>query len=111
VGDQGGLVEMVGRVGRKSSMCDSASPSAVTDVAFSALLGLALAYLGHSADAVREGERAAALVPASRDSYVNAYMQHQLARIHLLTGQPERALDYFEPLLRIPYMLSPGSPH
>jgi len=35
-------------------------------------------------------------------------MQHQLARIYLLTGEPEKALDLLEPLLKIPYSLSPG---
>ncbi len=71
-------------------------------------LGLALAYLGKEADAIREGERAVALVPASRDSYTGPYLRHQLARIHLLVGEPEKALDQLEPLLRTPYHLSPG---
>ena len=31
-------------------------------------LGLALAYLGRKADAVREGQRAVALLPISRDA-------------------------------------------
>ena len=35
-------------------------------------------------------------------------MQHQLARIYMLVGEPEKALDQLEPLLRIPYYLSPG---
>ncbi|MGN6390846.1 MAG: protein kinase domain-containing protein [Gemmatimonadales bacterium] len=73
-----------------------------------ALYGLALAYMGRAADAVREGERGAALVPISRDANLGTYIQHQLVRIYLLAGQPERALDHLEPLLQIPYMLSPG---
>ena len=36
------------------------------------------------------------------------YLQHQLARIYLLVGEPEKALDQLEPLLKIPYHLSPG---
>ena len=72
------------------------------------LLGVALAYLGRKADAVREGERGVALLPVSQDAYAGAYMQHQLARIHILTGEPEKALDQLEPLLTIPYFLSPG---
>ena len=35
-------------------------------------------------------------------------MQHQLVRIHLLVGEPVKALDQLEPRLRIPYFLSPG---
>ncbi len=40
--------------------------------------------------------------------YVGAYIQHQLVRIYLLVGEPEKALDQLEPLLKIPYYLSPG---
>jgi hypothetical protein len=29
-------------------------------------------------------------------------------RIHILTGEPEQALDQLEPLLRVPFYLSPG---
>ena len=72
------------------------------------LLGLSLAYLGRKADAVREGERGLALLPVSRDAYSGAYDQHQLVRIYLLVGEPEKALDQLEPLLKIPYYLSPG---
>ena len=39
---------------------------------------------------------------------VGPYLQHQLARIYLLVGEPEKALDQLEPLLKIPYYLSPG---
>jgi len=73
-----------------------------------ALLGLALAYLGRKADAIREGQRGVALMPISRDAYFGPYNQLQLARIYLLTGEPDLALDQLEPLLRVPYYLSPG---
>jgi hypothetical protein len=43
------------------------------------LLGVSLAYLGRKADAVREGRRGVELV-----------------------GEPEKALDQLEPLLRMP---------
>ncbi|MEP6689427.1 MAG: tetratricopeptide repeat protein [Gemmatimonadales bacterium] len=36
------------------------------------------------------------------------YFQHQLARIYILTGEPEKALDVLERLLKMPYDLSPG---
>ena len=72
------------------------------------LLGVALAHLGRRAEAVREGERAVALVPIAKDAYLGAYLQHQLARIFILVGEPEKALDQLEPLLKIPYYLSPG---
>ena len=49
-----------------------------------------------------------ALSPISRDAFVGPYIQLQLARIYLLVGEPEKALDQLEPLLKMPYYLSPG---
>ena len=72
------------------------------------LLGVVLAYLGRKAEAVREGLRGVELSPVSQDSYTGAYIQLQLVRIYLLVGEPEKALDQLEPLLKIPYYLSPG---
>jgi TolB-like protein/Flp pilus assembly protein TadD len=73
-----------------------------------ALHGLSLAYLGRAAEAVAEGERAVTLVRQSGDGFVGPYYQHLLCRIYLLVGEPEKALDQLEPLLKIPYYLSPG---
>jgi TolB-like protein/tRNA A-37 threonylcarbamoyl transferase component Bud32 len=70
--------------------------------------GLALAYLGKKDEAIREGLTGTALGPLSRDQGNGAYYQHQLVRIYLLVGEPEKALDLLEPLLKIPYILSPG---
>ena len=72
------------------------------------LRGLALAYLGRKEEAISEGERGVALMPISRDSYTGAYNQHQLVRIYLRVGEPEKALDQLEPLLKVPYILSSG---
>jgi hypothetical protein len=57
---------------------------------------------------MREGERGVALLTFADDAYGGAYNQHQLARIYMLVGEPEKALDQLEPLLEIPYYLSPG---
>ena len=73
-----------------------------------AFLGLALAYLGRKADAIREGERGVAFAPASQNGYIGLYLQHQLARIYLLTNEPDKAIDQLEQLLARPYYLSPG---
>ena len=72
------------------------------------LLGLTLAYLGRKDEAMRQGERGVALLPITEDSYSGAYNQHQLARIYILVGEHEKALDQLEPLLEVPYFLSPG---
>ena len=73
-----------------------------------ASLGLALAYLGQKEEAIREGERAVSLQPVTKDAVEGPYNQHQLARIYMLVGEPEKALDQLEPLLKIPYWLSPA---
>jgi TolB-like protein/Flp pilus assembly protein TadD len=70
-------------------------------------LGHALAYLGQKEDAIREGERAVALGPAAKDALRAPYYQHRLVRIYMLVGEPEKALDRLEPLLKVPYLLSP----
>jgi serine/threonine-protein kinase len=72
------------------------------------LRGLALAYLGRKREAVEEGLRATTAVPMSKDAFSGPYYQHQLVRIYILVGEPEKALDQLEPLLRVPYFLSPA---
>jgi serine/threonine-protein kinase len=71
-------------------------------------LGLALAYMGRRSEAVAEGQAGLALQPVAKDAWWGAYFQHQLARIYILVGEPEKALDQLEPLLKIPYYLSPA---
>ncbi len=73
-----------------------------------ALLGVALAYLGRKSDAIREGRRGVELTPIARNAFDGPYIQHQLARIYILVGEPDQAMDQLEPLLRVPYYLSPG---
>ena len=73
-----------------------------------AFYALALAFLGRKSEAEAEGERATALLPASRDNYIGSYIQHQLARVYTLTGNPEKAMDELEPLLKSNYYLSPA---
>jgi eukaryotic-like serine/threonine-protein kinase len=76
------------------------------DPAVHTSLGVALAYLGRRADAIREGQRGVSL--NAKDRLNGPHNEHQLARIYLLVGEPEKALDRIEALLKIPYSLSPG---
>ena len=69
--------------------------------------GLALAYLGRKAEAIREGERAATLMPVAKDALNGPSVQDALVQIYILVGEPEKALDKLEPLLKIPYPYSP----
>ena len=72
------------------------------------LLGTALAYLGRKDEAIREGRRSLELSPLESNSFTSPYYQHQLARIYILTGEYDQAVDALEPLLRRPYFLSPA---
>jgi TolB-like protein/tetratricopeptide (TPR) repeat protein len=78
------------------------------DAQRSALLGLCLAYLGREAEAIQAGERAVHEVPISADGYTGPYFEQLLARVYLLVGQRDKALDKVEMLLKIPWFLSPG---
>jgi hypothetical protein len=71
-------------------------------------LGLMLGYLGQKVAATREGKLGVRLLPISRDAIGGPYLQHYRGRIYTLVGEPEKALDQLEPLLKIPYYLSPG---
>jgi tetratricopeptide (TPR) repeat protein len=68
--------------------------------------GVALAYLGRRVEAIREGERAVALIQQNRLS--KPYNERQLARIYLLVGEREKALAKLEALLNVPSFFSPG---
>ena len=70
--------------------------------------GLQLAYLGRKAEAIDAGLRGLALSPISRDKRDGPYYQQLMARIYLMVGEPEKAIDMLEPLLKMPYFLSPG---
>jgi DNA-binding SARP family transcriptional activator/TolB-like protein len=90
------------------STLEAQSRAAPGDGQRHALLGLALASLGRKAEAIGEGRRAVEALPVERDGFLGPYVQLQLVRIYLLSGEPDRALDQLEPLLRIPFYLSPG---
>ena len=79
---------------------------AALDSQLHVFLGLALAYLGRKADAIREGLRGLELARRVGELSV-PYIQHQLARVYVLVGQPEEALDQLESILKVPYYLSP----
>jgi eukaryotic-like serine/threonine-protein kinase len=73
-----------------------------------ALLGVSLGYLGRNAEAVREAQRAVELLPVRQDAFTGSYIELQLVRTYMLAGEPDRALDALEPLMRRPFYVSPG---
>jgi len=71
-----------------------------------ALLGLALAGLGRSADAIHAGERAVALMPVSTSAPEHALLVANLARIYVLLGERDKAIEQLETVFSRPGPLS-----
>jgi serine/threonine-protein kinase len=71
-----------------------------------AALGLTYALLGRKGEAIREGERAVALWPISKDAMAGTYFLIDLARIYATVGEADAALDRIDELLSIPSELS-----
>ena len=69
-------------------------------------LGATLAFLGRKAEAIREGERAVAI--RGNDGFQGPGLRHQLARLYQLVGEPVKAIEQLEALLRVPYLITPG---
>jgi TolB-like protein/tRNA A-37 threonylcarbamoyl transferase component Bud32/tetratricopeptide (TPR) repeat protein len=68
--------------------------------------GVALAYLGRYAEAVRSGERGLAIRPPGSDAVFGPYDEHMMARIYVLAGQNEKAMDILEGLFARPYYVT-----
>jgi TolB-like protein/tetratricopeptide (TPR) repeat protein/tRNA A-37 threonylcarbamoyl transferase component Bud32 len=73
-----------------------------------AILAVALAYAGRKAEALRNGEQAVAEVRRAGAVDLEPYVQHQLVRAYILTGEHEKALDVLEEVVQKPYDLTPG---
>ena len=71
-----------------------------------ALIGLALAFLGRMDEAIRAGERGVELLPISRDAYIGPYIQLLLARVHMMAGNHDKAVELLAPLVEVPNNLS-----
>jgi TolB-like protein len=65
-------------------------------------LGWCYAFMGRKADAIREGERATALKPESKDALDGSLMSAYLALIYARVGETDRALSLIERLLKTP---------
>ena len=70
-------------------------------------LALALAIAGRRAEAVREGEQAIRLEPIATNGITGPIVQHFLVLAYLALGDRDAALDRLEPLLRVPFYMSP----
>jgi TolB-like protein len=72
------------------------------------LQGLQLAFLGRRAEAVAALDRGLELGSPERDRRFAPYYQHVAARAYLELGEPDKALDLIEAMLKAPYFVSPG---
>jgi Flp pilus assembly protein TadD len=78
------------------------------DAQLHSLRGVALALAGRSAEGIAEALRGASLSPVSQSAFSGPYLQLLLARTYLFAGQPEKALDVLEPLMRMPFYITPA---
>jgi len=69
-------------------------------------LGLSLAYLGRTDEAIREGRRAVELAPVSKQPVLGPGMLFLLARIYVVANQAEPAVATLEEILRVPFWIS-----
>jgi TolB-like protein/tetratricopeptide (TPR) repeat protein len=76
------------------------------DAQLHALRGLSLAFLGRREEALREGERAVELAPIEKDAYFGTYVQLLFARVHMMVGSKDKAVELIEPLVQVPNNLS-----
>ena len=73
-----------------------------SDPRYYSALGVAYAGLGRKEDAIREGKRGADMMPVSRESKQGPPRREELARIYVLVGEYDEAIDELEYLLSIP---------
>jgi len=76
------------------------------DSLFRSSLGITYAGLGRKQDAIREGELAVELCPLSRDAMRGPHRVEDLARIYVMVGEYDMAIEKLEFLLSVPGELS-----
>jgi serine/threonine protein kinase/tetratricopeptide (TPR) repeat protein len=76
------------------------------DPRFHSSLGIALAALGRSEEAVAEGRRATELLPRSKDGFYYIPFAIDLAQIYVMVGDHEHAIEQLEYLLTNPSWIS-----
>ncbi len=69
-------------------------------------LGIAYAGLAREEEAIREGERAVELLPATKDAWRHKDRLLDLAQIYVIIGEYDKAIDNIEYLLSVPCCLS-----
>ncbi len=76
------------------------------DERFHSFLGIVYAGLGRKEDALREGKLAVELLPVSKDAWRGCYRVKDLARIYVMVGEFDAAIEKIELLLDRPSEMS-----
>jgi serine/threonine-protein kinase len=76
------------------------------DSRFRSALGITYTGLGRKQDAIREGELAVELLPVSKEALQGFYRAKDLARIYVMVGEFDAAIDQLKFLLSIPGEMS-----
>ncbi len=82
---------------------DRATPD---DAKILATLSLAYSHMGRHAHAIRVGERAADLLPISRDAVSAPFIVSYLARVYMTAGRQDQAIAILQRLIGIPSWIS-----
>jgi serine/threonine-protein kinase len=76
------------------------------DARFHSSLGITYAGLGRKQDAIREGRLGVELLPVAKDAGRGAFRVEDLARIYVMVGEHDGAIDQIEYLLSVPGEMS-----
>ncbi len=76
------------------------------DARFHSSLGVAYAGLGRKQDAIREGKLAVELLPVTKEAWRGLHLVEDLAKIYVMVGEFDAAINQIEYLLSIPGELS-----
>lgn len=76
------------------------------DARLHSALGIALALLGNSVDAVRAGLKGVELLPLEKEAWRGSFRLMDLAIVYVLAGDQEKSVDTLERLLSIPAEVS-----
>ncbi len=72
------------------------------DARFHSALGIAYAGLGRKEDAIREGKLAVELLPVAKEAWRGLFKVEALAKIYVMVGESDSAIDQLEFLLSVP---------
>jgi tetratricopeptide (TPR) repeat protein len=88
------------------NILDSKTQELPEDARFHSSLGIAYAGLGRKQDAIREGKLAVELLPVTKEAWKGLYRVEDLAKIYVMVGEYDLAIEQLKYLLSIPGELS-----